>query len=513
MDDFVTRHAPSIAGVVHGFDRLILRGVLRSVKYAKALDRFLGAHHVLLKDFSVWSRTQTAKIAAHAEQVAAQAHRPFEFLASSAVEKDEYARRIAARDQVREGLICVFSVLEPCVSADLRSDRQSGHLTVIFRQRRCRFFYFYYLDREFGLMHLRLQSWVPFDLQVYINGRHYLARQMQREHIAFEQRDNCFTSISDYDRAQILLDQLTTRNWPATLNVYASRINPLLKSLGLTGEFGYYWTIAESEYATDIVFTESEALARIYPPLIDHALNHFSCRDVIRFLSGRQVGRLPNEVKTSHKERSEGVRIKHTVNSNSIKMYDKQQRVLRIETTINNPRQFQVMCRKGRGPVAWRKMCRGVKDIARRVEVSRAANERYAQALSVVGEPTPSHQLLDAVSHPVVHQGHRHRAIRPISPEDSRLFQAILHGGHLINGFTNRQLQPYLFEQPPADQADASRRSGFVSRQLSLLRSHGLIRKVGNRKLYRTTLLGHKVMTTALGFRTTDLAILQAGVA
>src|SRR5580658_1132006 len=41
------------------------------------------------------------------------------------------------------------------------------------------------------------------------------------------------------------------------------------------------------------------------------------------------------------KARPEGVRIKHRLKQNSIKMYDKQGSILRIETTINDPADFK----------------------------------------------------------------------------------------------------------------------------------------------------------------------------
>lgn len=40
------------------------------------------------------------------------------------------------------------------------------------------------------------------------------------------------------------------------------------------------------------------------------------------------------------------MRVKHRVDENSLKMYNKQGRVLRVETTINNPRRPYVYRRR-----------------------------------------------------------------------------------------------------------------------------------------------------------------------
>src|SRR5207249_7506398 len=145
--------------------------------------------------------------------------------------------------------------------------------------------------------------------------------------------------------------------------------------------------------------------------------------------------------------RVEGVRIKHWVEENSIKMYDKAGSVLRIETTINNTARYKVrrVTRHGQKKMAWVKMRKGVVDIRRRVEVCRGANARYLDALAVVGDSTPSHRVLDPVSQPVITDKRRFRALRPISPADSQLFQQILSGQNLLQGVRNRILHRTLF--------------------------------------------------------------------
>src|SRR5262249_41586301 len=148
-------------------------------------------------------------------------------------------------------------------------------------------------------------------------------------------------------------------------------------------------------------------------------------------------GRFEGEVRSHMGSRVEGVRIKHWVEENSIKMYDKAGSVLRIETTINNPRRYKVrrrVTRQGHKTMAWVKMRKGVVDIRRRVEVCQAANARYLDALAVVGDATPSHRVLDPVCQPVLCAKRRFRPLRPTSPDDSRLFQQILSAQHLLQG-------------------------------------------------------------------------------
>ena len=88
--------------------------------------------------------------------------------------------------------------------------------------------------------------------------------------------------------------------------------------------------------------------------------------------------------------------------NNLLKMYEKFGLVLRIETVINNPREFRVRrwrIRKGRGEMAWCPMNKSVINLYRYREVALAANERYLDALSVVEEnPPPAYRRVEKIT-------------------------------------------------------------------------------------------------------------------
>ncbi|HZW29077.1 MAG TPA: hypothetical protein VFF52_00115, partial [Isosphaeraceae bacterium] len=157
-------------------------------------------------------------------------------------------------------------------------------------QRKCLHYDFYSLDREFGLIHVRLQSWAPFSIRVCLNGREYLARRLARAGIGFEPRDNCFSRIDDLPKPQAMLDDLNTRKWDHFLNALARRVNPLLAPEARLDLRGYYWTIRQSEYATDVMVRSAEDLQALDPALIDHALHRFGGRVLFRRLGDPSQG-------------------------------------------------------------------------------------------------------------------------------------------------------------------------------------------------------------------------------
>lgn len=513
MDRFIQRHREKVTGILIGFDRVLFRGTLRTITYREGIEAFLNYHRVKLKDFGRWAERLSGQIKERAKAIAQERGRPLVYVKSSTADKEAMARRIMERDGVREGLICVLTCVEPCQSFQVRRDRESKQLVLVPWPRKCLHVYFYFVDREMGFMHIRLETWLPFTCQVCLNGREYLARRLDRAGIGYVRDDNCFTRIDDVRRAQAMLDDLGRRNWVRFLNALARRVNPHVDRGSGLDLHGYYWSIRQSEYATDVMFRRPADLQSVYPALSRHAMVHFRSEDILRFLGRRTNSRFAGEVTSHYGYRVEGFRVKHRVEENSIKMYDKAGSVLRIETTINNPRRFRVrrqVTRRGERTVGWVPMRKGVADIARRIDLCRAANERYLQALAVVGHCQTTRHVLDPVSRPVCHRGRPHRPLRPITAQDTAVFRVVLGGEFAVQGFRNRDLCDPLYGPPPDDPRQHRRLSQRISRLLRLLRAHGLIRKVGSTRYYRVTEKGHQVMTVALRVRDTDTALLAA---
>ena len=388
MKRFLERHNRRITGTLSGFDRVLFRGSLRSIAHVSGLEVFLYSQHVMFKDFGAYAERLSQRIIEQAKDTASKLGRPYQYLQSSKVSKEELGLEIREQQRIREGLICVFACVEPWQSFDLKKDAASKHLKLLSKERKCLHLYYYYQDREFGLMHVRLQTWLPFTIQVCLNGREWLARKMDRAGISYTKRDNCFTYISDLQQAQQFMDRLTERNWGRFLDALAQKVNPWIHPQTGLDVRSYYWSVRQGEYATDVMFRSAAKLAEIYPLWLRHAMFQFGSEEVMRFLQRRTNKRFAGEVSSDLQRRIEGLRVKHRVEENSIKMYDKQGSVLRIETTINNPRRFKVhrsgTCR-GKIVKKWLPMRKGIADIRRRVELSRAANARYLDALSVVG--------------------------------------------------------------------------------------------------------------------------------
>lgn len=518
MQAFLQRFGSLVSGVLHGFDRLVFRGTLRSVAHGRRMMAYLSRMQVPVKEFSDWTQKRSEQIKAAAHQAALEAGRPMHYLNSGSISKEDLARSIAQRDHIQDGLITVLSAVEPCMAFEVHGRRYGPGLDIRSRRRQCLHLYYYVMHPRFGFMHVRVQTWAPYMLRVCLNGREWLARQLDAAGIGYRRRDNCFLALADPAVAQALMKEQSTLDWAEALQALARQFNPIYPPDFEKHGLNYYWSTYQSEWATDLMFHTRADLARLYPRLIQHGMTHFSSGDVLRFL-GRALGpdgRLPTnfqgEVTSDVKERPEGVRIKHRAKTNSVKMYDKFGAVLRVETTINHPRDFKVYRHKqgdAHGEPAWRELRRNVEDMPRRAAVSHKSNERYLDALATVEDTTVLRECAEPICRPVRWHKQRVRALNPLAADDAALLTAVVRGEFVVNGLRNRDLVAVLYPQASNDPQEKRRRSGAVTRKLRLLRAHGLLHKVPHTHRYLVSPKGRVTIAAVLAAREATIKTLS----
>ena len=179
--------------------------------------------------------------------------------------------------------------------------------------------------------------------------------------------------------------------------------------------------------------------------------------------------------------------------SNSIKMYDKFN-CLRIEMTINDPREFkvykEVRHRDGSTSKRWVPMGKSIANLYRYAEISRAANKRFLDSMcNVIPQKSIEKEICGICTKKTVH-GRKYTGYHVWSPETFALFETISDGKYLIRGFTNREIREKLYHQ----KASNKQISGKVSREFAKLRAHGLIRKVPHSRRYLVSDKGRRIM-------------------
>jgi hypothetical protein len=516
MQQFIEKYGDQIQGVVTGWDRLVLRGSVRRLNYgwwdeglqgfvARGMEEYLWQNKLLFKDYLQHVKQASEQVKSRSLEPFKRQNLPIVFLRSPTVNKDQLARRLAAERGIESGLVCAISALEPSPTFEHRRTH------IIRRERPCHVLYHYQIHPRLGWMHTRIQTWFPFNIQVALNGREWLARQMDKARLRYRQEGNCFVWIEDYEQAGKLLRQQLETNWPELLNGFAQQLNPIHESIFEHYPASYYWTCYQSEWTTDVVFREEAFLKRLMPLLVRHGALSYRSSDVMRYFGRRvnQSGEIPANFKgtlqTDLKRHQEGERVKYSLNGNSVKFYDKAYSavgsVLRgAETTINRVQDFRVYRPKEGGAdddLQWRGMRKGIADLHRRAEVSQKANERLLNALAKVDDSESVEELTSGIQKHTSWRGRRIRALRPWG-EDKALCEAVNHGDFLINGFRNRDLQGLLYGAEVESPQERRRRSAAISRKLRMLRAHRLIQKVPRSHRYHVTDTGRAILIAVL---------------
>lgn len=513
MNQFIKKHDSQVLGVLNGFDRVRFRGTLRVLSVVSGLFAWMNHQNVLLKQFKEFSLDLTRRLKTSVEGVAHAAGRKIQYLAAASLSKEALVQELLRREKTPEGLVCVLSCVEPCKTFDIQRDKVKKEIDLVSRLRKCLHWYLYFIHPVWGLCHVRIQSWLPFTVHVCVNGREWLCRDLAQAGIGFQRRDNCLTWVEDVPAAQQLLDAQPRFDWSGELQKLLEQACPALGELCWEDRpLTHYWSAAETEWASDVMFRSRAKLESLYPALLHHAITTFGSADVLRFLgkkitaAGDVPGTFSGEVVSDLKTRPEGTRIKHRLKANSIKMYDKQGSVLRVETTINDPGDFQVYRASETdpdGPKSRRKMRRGVVELPARAQASQAANRRYLESLAAVDSATPLVRILEPLSKPVVKNGHRSRGLHPLVGEDARLAECLLRGEFALHGFRNRQVRVLLFGETK-DPAQTRRDSAKTTRLLRLFRDHQLIYRIKGTHRYQLTAQARRSLPGLLSIRNTN---------
>lgn len=512
MNIFLEKFHDLIQGVIEGFDRLIFKGHLTSLFPQGAFGRYLSKRGVLLKDAGKFFEAETARIVNHAKDAAEQSGRPYVYLESAHTHaggrsKEAMAQEIAQREKITEGLVCIFAVLEVCSSFAVIGNRKTHRLEIVSRKRKCLHLYWYLIDPEFGWMHVRVQTWAPYTIQIYINGREWMCRQLTKQGVDFKRSDNKIVWCADFEAAAKLSEKFNHIDWPSTLIPKVRMVNPLVDDLTKAGFASYWLGTDQAEFATDILFKSQADLQPIYKDISTAAITAFSATDVMRFLGRKPHGNFTGEVIIDSKKRPQGTRIKFRMKRNSIKIYD-HLNVLRIETTLNNPAEFKILTSsendQGQTVCRWSPMRKGVSNFWRYSQVGHGANARLIDALADAPLQSSAIKELDHLSQSQSKGGHRVAALNPVSAQNIALFKALLSGEYALNGFRNCDLQHKLYDSKPKDAAEAKRRIHRTSRLIAKLRGHRLINKVQNSRLYRVSQNGVRTMWAAVRLHDID---------
>ena len=482
------RYADQIAGVPGCWDRMLIFGTLPKICYAEGMTSYLYAQQMRIFDYQKFAEPFRNQLRENAERLATESGIEIEFIRKRNVRKEDRVKAILAQRGEQPGLVCIFSVMEPCSTYKPWHNKQTGKTYLLPDDGKCLHYYFYFIDDELGLCYVRVPTWLPCRLQVYFNGHNWLAGLLRKRKIAFRLVDNAFAELADWTRAQQIANGLEIKRLHQRLDEFARRFCPIHRAFGVD----YHWRVDQCEYATDVVFKRQSELASIYGNLSRTAIHTVKPDNIATFLGRKLNAQYEGEMGNRFNIRIEGTRIKHTMGPVSLKLYDKFGLILRIETTVNDLTFFkhyrEVEHRDGTKETKWASMQKTIYSLPALRELLEDANRRYLEFLSSIEDPRNGR---DKLSQTVHNEGRSYPGFNLFDHDDEALFLGIARGEFNISGLQNKSLRRFL----------RGKNSSQVSRLLKRLRLHGLIKKVGRTYKYYLTQFGKAVITAGLKLR------------
>lgn len=481
------RYGERIAGVLTCYDRLVVTGTLPVVCYSAGMTSFLNTNHIRIFDYPRFAEPLRDRLRENAEALAAAAEVKIQFIAKAHIRKEAVVAEVIKARGDHPGLVHIISAMEGCTSYRAWHDKATHQTFLRPTSGKCLHYYFYFIDVELGLIYLRVPTWCPFRLQFYCNGHSWLARQLTAVGVGYAMADNAFIRVDDWERAQQLADQLSPDVLRRILDRYAKTCCPVFEVFRQT----YHWSLMQVECATDLVFRSPAVMKPLYQALSREAIVSVKADQVMHFLGKKMTAQVTQAVESRLSTRIEGTCIKHRLGRNTIKMYDKFDRVLRIETTTNDVSFFKHHRKvEHRDRDATRELAAVKKSIYSLIDLRDlllGCNRRYLEFLSALDDFSGGTRCLNKLTAPKEIDGHRVKGFNFFDKTEHNLLCSLQRAEFNIRGVRRADLKPFLPQLSAAT----------ITRYLKRLREFGLIKKVVGTYRYYLTRLGRRAIAAA----------------
>ncbi len=337
-------------------------------------------------------------------------------------------------------------------------------------------YYFYILDRDFGLCFIKFSSYVPFGVRVWLNGHEWAKHQLERRGIGYEALDNGFLSCEDPDALAKICEALSPEHIDRFFRKWLGRLpHPFTRADRRAG-FRYQLSILQLEMSLTQVLDRPLHGRAFFEEVIRDNLD-LGRPDRVQLLFERRIsrrtpGRFRTRVITAGVQPSVRFDYKHT----RVKQYFKLDRALRTETTFNDTYDFGIG--------------RSLGNLPRLRTLGRHINHRLLTLERVAHHCVIASHSVERVVLPTVDEGQRAPALRWGDPRTMAVFAALCAFLAAPEGFTNRSLRDSVGRR--YDPGPGGYGPGRMTYDLRRLRLKGLIARVPKTHRYVLTPFGRR---------------------
>ena len=470
-------------------DRVGVAGYVRALQFEGGVVKF-----ILQRGFPIPSPVVLSR---NHDRLIAQIER---FVASSGLEvvrfkkgdvKEDIARpyQQAAAAAGRAGVVLVGKAQERMEAwvgykdphSPLHTDRHP-HFSFSRQAKVPDHWYFYGHDDQWGPVLVKLATFAPYPLWIVANGHQWLKRQLQMAGVGFDALDNGLRSVADPALAHRLAGRLSAGHLRSGIDRWLSWIpSPLLAEDRRHG-FRYEFSLRQLDISDTAVFDAPRRGRAWFEAAIREHLD-LGRPEQVALVVDRKVrskgkhptpGRFATEVVAADVNPKLQIHYK----SSKAKCYLKEGRALRVETTINNPADFDTL--KTLNADNWRALRK----------IGADTNARFLAALGEGQGGFPDPASFETLVMPSLHDGQRAPGLRFGDPRVMALLSSIAAFAHVLGGLTNRTLREHMAARWNADYT-----TNQATYDLRRLRLKGLIERIEGTNTYRVTPRGRSFAT------------------
>jgi hypothetical protein len=488
--EFLKKYSDKIEGIISCIDRIIISGTLDKWGYSKAMQSYLLTNNIRVLDFPNFAKQFNQQIRNQVEEIAEQNNIDIEHIRSpQRFNKELNIKKIIEKRGMHPGIVHIYTSMEITDAFEPQFDYTTKKASLQIRTTKCIHYYIYFIDKYLGLSFLRIPTWIPCRVQFYFNGHNLLAYKLQKNNISFQMHDNAFIKISNYQKAQELSDNIRAENLHQWLDKIISQYIPFLVQTSQS----YRWTLTQTEYSTDIIFKKQEDLKLLYEDIILNCIHSVKPENIAAFFSRELAASYSQEVGTKYNKQIQGTRIKHFMGANSIKMYDKASKVLRVEVTVNDITEFkvyrEVLTRKGQSVKKFACMKKSIYSLHDLTKQCQSSNARYLDFIASFEDNSQGKKNLWKISKKETDNNRSYKEFNFFNETDAQILNALMSAEFNINGFRNKNLKEKLKSKFNSSQ---------ITRVIKRLTVFGLIKKVKKSFKYYLTKFGKKVIAAGL---------------
>jgi hypothetical protein len=413
--------------------------------------------------------------------------------------KDDVAAQHRARFKQSHGVVFVGVAQERCRSfgatkvatrfggaPDFKWSTQSVYVN---------HYYFYVHDEQWGPAFVKVGSYVPYPVKLCLNGHDWVKQRLQFEEIPFESLDNGFRSCADPARLQALADSLGPEHVQAFFDDWRDRLPWPLDRHDRVAGYDHKLSIWQIELSLTQVFDRPVQGRHFFEQVIRDNLD-LGRPDRVSLLFPIRFGRYTRPPKNGYRTRviTEGVNptLHVEFKRSHVKQYFKEERALRTETTINDPRDFSIN--------------KGIENLDRLREVGQSVNAKLLELERVTQDCALSQDELDGLQQPSTSGRQRASALRFGDTRVMALLNALCLFLQAHSGFRSRDLRQSVASLLGLDLQTYS--PGKMTYDLRRLRLKGIIERIPRTHRYVLTSLG---LRTAFFHTKVHLRILRPG--